>query len=690
MILLSGLAAQAQTNISGVINYYYEVTGFDKCNNSVSLSATPVGLVAGDNVLLIQMRGIDASALNDPTYGSIIAFAKSGTYEMLTVQSVVFNVVTFNETMLRPYDVTGHVQLVRIPEYNDVNVVGTVTGQPWDGSTGGIIGMKVNGTLTLNADIDASGIGFRGADVVPNTPCVSGNPLGFDGYVTIAGEDKSGKKGEGVSNNGDNRYSRGAIVNGGGGGNDRQTGGGGGSNNVTGGGGGQLLNPVAGLCGGTYPGIGGWAIPYDNVQNRIFMGGGGGAGSSNLGAGTPGGNGGGIIFINTNNLNGNGNAIRSNGISVTTLAADDGAGGGGGAGTIALEIAGGVGSPVNVELMGGDGGSVDNSVDGINCVGPGGGGSGGLLWMPDPAVPGGVNVFAMGGSSGITIGEAVGSPCYNSTNNATDGSDGGFLGGLSIPRSATTYVELTVDMIPDDAVVCQGNELFMSVVATGTGMLHYLWNDPDTTQTPDCTVTPPYDITYTVIVSDQLGCQLIGFVVVDVIDSVVVTANPDTTLELGNIMTLETNLDDTYTYLWSPAYNISDVTDPNPEIYPYQTTTYCVTATHPTGCTSTDCVTILVGAAPAFPNAFTPNGDGVNDVFRVPPSVNLCDDVSLFKVYDRWGQVVYDYFDTADSEGWDGTDGDGHQQEIGTYIYLIRMECDGEMRTFSGPVHLLR
>ncbi|MBK7443047.1 MAG: hypothetical protein IPI65_16500 [Bacteroidetes bacterium] len=54
---------------------------------------------------------------------------------------------------------------------------------------------------------------------------------------------------------------------------------------------------------------------------------------------------------------------------------------------------------------------------------------------------------------------------------------------------------------------------------------------------------------------------------------------------------------DPYTLLWTPNYNISDVTAfLNPLINSYETTTYCVTATHPTGCVSTDCVTILVAA----------------------------------------------------------------------------------------------
>ena len=688
VLLLNFCGLKAQTSISGVINNYYEVTGIDICNNSLTLDNTPLGLSIGDNVLLIQMRGVDAEADNLPTYGSILNYAKSGDYEMFTVQNIVFNVVTLNEIINRPYELAGRCQLVRVPEYGDVDIVGTVTGLPWNGTTGGIISLISTGTISFSADIDATGIGFRGAAVVINTPCITGGPTGFDGYVILPGEDKAGFKGEGISENGDNLAARGAPANGGGGGNDRQTGGGGGSNNVNGGMGGQLLNPAAGLCGGTYPGLGGWSLDYNNVSNKIFMGGGGGAGSSNLGTGTQGGNGGGIVMIIANNIEGNGFFIRSNGESVTDVAFDDGAGGGGGAGTVAIEL-NNVSTTLNVQVVGGDGGNTDNSFDGINCVGPGGGGSGGLLWVNAPTMPGSINLDAAGGSPGTTVGEGAGSPCFNSSNNATSGANGFYLGDLDIPQPNVIYVELTVDMIPDDAVVCAGNELYMSSIATGTGTLAYDWNDPATTNTPDLTIIPPYDFTYTLIVTDDLGCQIIGFVEVDVIDSVAITAFPDTTLELGNYMTLYSNLDDTYTYLWTPNYNISDVTAANPLINPYETTTYCVTATHPTGCTSTDCITIIVAAGVAFPNAFTPNGDFVNDVFRIPPVANLCEDITYFKVFNRWGQIVYDYFADPTVEGWDGTL-NGKPQEIGTYIYLVQMTCDGEPRTYSGPVHLLR
>ncbi|MBS1975717.1 MAG: gliding motility-associated C-terminal domain-containing protein, partial [Bacteroidetes bacterium] len=67
-----------------------------------------------------------------------------------------------------------------------------------------------------------------------------------------------------------------------------------------------------------------------------------------------------------------------------------------------------------------------------------------------------------------------------------------------------------------------------------------------------------------------------------------------------------------------------------------------------------------------MPDAFTPNGDGFNDVFRIPPRTNLA--LTEFSIFDRNG---YRVFTTADiSKGWDGTI-NGIPQNTGWYIYVV-------------------
>jgi gliding motility-associated-like protein len=91
-----------------------------------------------------------------------------------------------------------------------------------------------------------------------------------------------------------------------------------------------------------------------------------------------------------------------------------------------------------------------------------------------------------------------------------------------------------------------------------------------------------------------------------------------------------------------------------------------------------------------IPNAFTPNGDGVNDDFftsGIP--YNL--DVQSFsmQIFNRWGQLVY----TGDSEKkpWDGITSEGQNAPMGTYAYLIKVVTrGGKEHTFSGQVNLIR
>lgn len=87
-----------------------------------------------------------------------------------------------------------------------------------------------------------------------------------------------------------------------------------------------------------------------------------------------------------------------------------------------------------------------------------------------------------------------------------------------------------------------------------------------------------------------------------------------------------------------------------------------------------------------FPNAFSPNGDGRNDVFR--PITNKHHNIRIFKILDRWGNSV---FSTANEiPAWDGNY-KGVPQEPGTYYYYIRFECtDGHLVEKTGDVMLVR
>jgi gliding motility-associated-like protein len=87
------------------------------------------------------------------------------------------------------------------------------------------------------------------------------------------------------------------------------------------------------------------------------------------------------------------------------------------------------------------------------------------------------------------------------------------------------------------------------------------------------------------------------------------------------------------------------------------------------------------------PNAFTPNGDGLNDVFRLfynTPTIN----VSQFTVYNRWGETV---FQSNDNQGWDGNyKGEPAPGDVYLFHIVFRMGSFGEEQVIRGDVTLLR
>ena len=119
-------------------------------------------------------------------------------------------------------------------------------------------------------------------------------------------------------------------------------------------------------------------------------------------------------------------------------------------------------------------------------------------------------------------------------------------------------------------------------------------------------------------------------------------------------------------YQWSNNITPWDNDLPDPYITPVSTSTYNLTVTSGDGCTASAREVVEVFYGLIMPNAFTPNSDGKNDVFRVPPSNPTA--IQSFVVYNRWGAVV---FRGTGSGGWDGMF-NGKVQPAGTYVWYIQ------------------
>ncbi len=139
---------------------------------------------------------------------------------------------------------------------------------------------------------------------------------------------------------------------------------------------------------------------------------------------------------------------------------------------------------------------------------------------------------------------------------------------------------------------------------------------------------------------------------------------------------------------WIPATGLDCNTCIDPNASPGGTTTYIVEVIDENACKASDTIIINVeGAQLLLPNAFSPNQDDVNDIFK-PLNTNLAT-MNLI-IYNRWGEEVFST--STIGSGWDGTF-KGEEQELGVYIYYIEYSFEGDnmgTQTDNGNLTLIR
>jgi gliding motility-associated-like protein len=243
-----------------------------------------------------------------------------------------------------------------------------------------------------------------------------------------------------------------------------------------------------------------------------------------------------------------------------------------------------------------------------------------------------------------------------------------------------------------DAIICFGNSTQLSGNITGSS---FTWS-PENSLTNSNTLTPlanPTSTTsYILTVYDTLGCPKPGrdTVVVTVDPPVMASAGNDTAVIAGQPIQLNASGGTTYTWTPSTGMNNPSVADPIVILSAtYDSVTYKVKVSTTGGCFAEDDVTVRVfktGPDIFIPTAFTPNGDGRNDILKpIPVGITT---FNYFRIYNRWGQMVYSSSNFG--SGWDGTV-DGKQQGSGTYVFMARaIDFQGHVISKKGTIILIR
>ncbi|MFA6923318.1 MAG: PKD domain-containing protein [Bacteroidales bacterium] len=270
---------------------------------------------------------------------------------------------------------------------------------------------------------------------------------------------------------------------------------------------------------------------------------------------------------------------------------------------------------------------------------------------------------------------------------------------LLVKNTATTCEDtITKKMIifPLPEIIASGGDTCFNksvqIFSNANNAIKYKWT-PSTGLSSD-TIANPYaspktSTNYQIKVTDINGCT-------DSKNVYVYIQQPpneiiwDTTIVVGEKVNLNGNAGDGFTYSWNPPKDLSCPDCPVPNSSTLQDIKYVVTFRDTLGCFTGESIftiKVLPVSSVDVPSAFTPNGDGINDIAYVA-GWGIKKLIS-FKIFNRWGELLFESNDIK--VGWDGKY-KGTPQNTETYTYYVIAETyiDKEPITKKGLIKILR
>jgi len=242
--------------------------------------------------------------------------------------------------------------------------------------------------------------------------------------------------------------------------------------------------------------------------------------------------------------------------------------------------------------------------------------------------------------------------------------------------------------LPADTIACLENGFVLNLPP---GFDTYAWNTGQTSAS--ILITQPGVFSATAayvcgVVSDTIR--------IEQAPELIVTLPEDMEIRLGESIVLNPLVSNGAVTLaqWEPPAGLECPQCLSTAAQPPGTTRYTLFAADVYGCTATATILITVSDQQRvfIPNAFSPNGDGINDrliVFAGPEVAQ----VNAFRIFDRWGGLVFERFSflpNGEAEGWDGR-ADGKMLQPGVYVWLAEIKLlNGESRWLKGEVSLVR
>ncbi len=234
--------------------------------------------------------------------------------------------------------------------------------------------------------------------------------------------------------------------------------------------------------------------------------------------------------------------------------------------------------------------------------------------------------------------------------------------------------------IEGDSLICKNDTISLVAVSDTTVKWAYAIK-PDSIISTNAVLNVKLDITTTYVVYGNNNDT--AWFTVNVINPPMINLGNDTTICIGKDVVLNPNINNAI-YQWQDNSTNSTYKVNYPGVY-------WVKATIPPHCSNTDTIIIYYQNCETggiyIPNAFTPNGDGLNDIFKVETVIELKE----FKlmIFDRTGELIFESSDI--SKGWDGTF-KGKAVPMGVYVYTVKaiIKDSNELINREGIVTVLR
>lgn len=251
-------------------------------------------------------------------------------------------------------------------------------------------------------------------------------------------------------------------------------------------------------------------------------------------------------------------------------------------------------------------------------------------------------------------------------------------------NTSKTLVEILPAVVAStnitSAIICENK----SIDLEANGGTTYAWLPIDGLSDPNIAnpiASPKQTTTYTVSISNG-ACSVTKTITITVLKNAEANAGADKKLLVGQSVSLNGSVTgDGITYSWSPVDYLDDPTKLNPVASPPNDITYTLTVTSNCNVSTSD-VFVKVYPKIEIPNAFTPNGDGINDTWNIP-SISAFEK-PILKVINRNGQLVYE---NRNTQSWDGKS-KGKNLPTGVYYYSLYLNDD--FKLYSGWLLLTR